>query len=144
MGIALIILLIILLCWPKIMKWIGNFMAKRAEDYLRKATGMPPRPGSREARRQARQRQASNSGEYTGRNSRQGGYNSNRNTYSGYSEGPIIPKEYAEDVEFVETIDYSETSIAEDSGQQARSDFHESQVSDAEWVEIKPKHGKKK
>jgi len=52
---------------------------------------------------------------------------------------PIIPKEYAEDVEFVETIDYSETEIRTDGkpGRASSSSYQESQVSDAEWEEIK-------
>ena len=116
-------------------------MARRAEDYLRKATGMPPRSGSREEKRQQRaSRQAyssagssssaSSSSSYSRRARRQ------RNSQRGYNE-PIIPPEYAEDVEFVETKTFSETIIGGSDGKQRQ--YHESQVSDAEWVEIKEK-----
>lgn len=126
MGIALIIFLIILLLWPTIMKWVGRFMARRAEDYLRKATGMPPRPGSRQARREEARKESR-------REARP-----DRGYYD--PSGPIIPKEYAEDVEFVETKDFSETVIAPGEGKKKGSDktiYRESQVSDVEWEEIR-------
>lgn len=139
MGIFLIILIIVIACWPWISRWLKQFLARRAEDYLRKATGMPPRPGSREEKRQqrasSRQTYSSSQDNFSdsayGRSSRQ-----RRRTRNGYKE-PIIPPEYAEDVEFVETKSFSETTIG-DSGRQIRQ-FHESQVSDVEWVEIKNK-----
>ena len=53
-----------------------------------------------------------------------------------YQTEPIIPKEYAEDVEFVEIKEYSETTI-ETHKATSSVKYHESQVSDAEWVEIK-------
>ena len=54
---------------------------------------------------------------------------------------PIIPKEYAEDVEFIETIDYSETDVISHKDDSTEI-YHESQISDAEWVEIKPTRSK--
>lgn len=142
MGIFLVIIILIILCWPMISKWMQGFLARRTEDYLRKATGMPPRPGSREAKRQARQQQQQTSNAYSSSSSRRSGSRSrNRQSSSSRSYSshePLIPKEYAEDVEFVETISYSETSIGPDyTG--SRTVYHESQVSDAEWVEIKKK-----
>lgn len=53
------------------------------------------------------------------------------------TDGPIIPKEYAEDVEFTETVSYSsDREVAPDS---PRPDDirEEPQVSDAEWEEIR-------
>lgn len=47
----------------------------------------------------------------------------------------IIPKEYAVDVEYVETKDYS--SGPERIHEEKREEYHESQVSDAEWEDIK-------
>ena len=126
-----------------ISKWMQRFLAHRTEDYLRKATGMPPRPGSREAKRQARQQQqqSSTSNAYSGSSRRSGGRTYTRRTRRTSSYGrhePLIPKEYAEDVEFVETISYSDPTIGADYGGK-RTIYHESQVSDAEWVEIKKK-----
>ncbi len=130
MAIALIIFLVVFLCWPMIMRWVKAFMARRAEDFIRSATGMPPRPGSREDKR----RQRSQDGASSARRSSQSRRRSRR---SGADE-PIIPREYAEDVEFVETKDYSETTIGtiDESGRKTVH-YHESQVSDAEWEEIK-------
>jgi len=118
-------------------------MERRAEDLLRRATGMPPRPGSKEAKRQARQQSGRASGSESGR----GGYSRRRargRDRGAYGEGPIIPKEYAEDVEFVETKDYSSDTIetVADNGQR-RERYRESQVSDVEWEEIKTKSSKK-
>lgn len=126
MGIAIVIIILIILCWPMISKWMQGFLARRTEDYLRKATGMPPRPGSREAKRQARQQQQQP--------------RSSRSRYY-HSHQPLIPKEYAEDVEFVETVSYSQTTTigVETARPASRTVYHESQVSDVEWVEIKSK-----
>ena len=49
MGIFLIVLILLFLCWPMIKRWMARFMANRAEDFIRNAAGMPPRPGSRKA-----------------------------------------------------------------------------------------------
>jgi len=123
-----------------IKRWMARFMANRAEDFIRNAAGMPPRPGSRKARQHARHAansSGSDNGGYT-----YGGTRSSsrrRSGTGGRKNGPIIPKEYAEDVEFVETIDYSETEIRTDGkpGRASSSSYQESQVSDAEWEEIK-------
>jgi len=141
MYIALIIILLILLFWPYIMKWVGRFMARRAEDYLRRATGMPPRPGSRAARKEESRRKADRQdGRRSYRSYRSGGSRG----YERDSDGPIIPREYAEDVEFVETKDYSESTISDDrDGIRKETRYRESQVSDVEWEEIKTKPRRK-
>lgn len=127
-----IILIIVVLCWPLIKKWTARFVANRTEDYIRKATGMPPRPGSREAKKQARR-------DNTGARQQSTSSRSSRTSRStgGRRTGPIIPKEYAVDVEFTETIDYSETVIASDGRRTSAYSYHESQVSDVEWEEVK-------
>ena len=139
MGIFLIIVIIVVFCWPWISRWIRQYMARRAEDFLRRATGMPPRPGSREDKRRqraygqnqykAREDSSSASSSSYSRRARQ-----HRRARRGYDE-PIIPPEYAEDVEFVETKSFSETTIGASDGPGRQ--YTESQVSDAEWVEIK-------
>ena len=96
---------------------------------------MPPRPGSRQAKKDARKQNASRQhGESSASSSRS--YGRRRGTRH---DGPIIPKEYAEDVEFVETIDYSETVIAASDRKGNTTVYHESQVTDVEWEEIKVK-----
>lgn len=134
----MIILIIVILCWPLITKWFRQFLARRTEDYLRKATGMPPRPGSREEKKQRKAARQANSEErdeseaFYGRRRR-----SQRRSRRNPNE-PIIPPEYAEDVEFVETIDYSDTKIGENVDTNPK-EYHESQVTDVEWVEVKKK-----
>lgn len=131
MGIFLVIVIIIVLCWPNISRWLKSLMARRAEDYIRRATGMPPRPGSREERRQQRASSAS-SGSSGGTD-----YGRRRQHRRTTSREPLIPKEYAEDVEFTETISYSETIIAGDVGKPSEKPRHpENQVSDAEWTDL--------
>lgn len=51
------------------------------------------------------------------------------------SDEPIIPKEYAVDVEFTEVKEYSSDRFSA-SGEKMES-YRESQVSDVEWEEIK-------
>lgn len=136
MGTFLIIIIIGIICWPLISKWLRQFLAHRTEDYLRKATGMPPRPGSREERRQQRaSRQAYNSETNRDTNSSYSSRNrSQRKTRYNKNE-PLIPPEYAEDVEFVEIKSYSQTTIG--ATDRKVKEYHENQVTDAEWVDIK-------
>lgn len=110
-------------------------MARKVEDMLRDAAGMPPRPGSRKAKKETRQ-----NGENDSPFNFSGYYRNRNNRRQTYTSGPIIPKEYAEDVDFVETKDFSQSEI-DPSGQSAssRQEWHESQVSDVEWEEIKSK-----
>lgn len=110
-------------------------MANKAEDFLRNATGMPPRPGSRKAKKEASERKRQNSGDNSGSY-----YRSRRRYRQTSGDEPIIPKEYAEDVEFVETKEFSQTTIDSSySSGNSRTEWHESQVSDVEWEEIKTK-----
>lgn len=128
---ALIIIIILIFAWPYIWRWLQPYfyrwMQHRAEDYVRKSMGMPPRDrGGSKART---------------RTSGSSGFKSSSQSYRGsrhsYDEGSIIPKEYAEDVEFTEIRSYSSdsSSIASD-GDTVRY-REESQVSDAEIIEIK-------
>lgn len=119
------IILCVWLLWPNISRWLQRKAADKAEDYIRRATGMPPRPDSREGRRRQR-------------SERREGFSasSSRRRYADTSDSPIIPPEYAEDVEYVETKDFSETTIGVSDSKGTRT-YHESQVSDAEYVEIK-------
>lgn len=118
LGILLLIVLFFWLFWPSISRWLKNLAIRKAENYIRKKMGMPPPP--KDSRRNDR--------EYTQRKKT-------------YSKSPIIPKEYAEDVEFIETKNFSqqETSFNQNS---SKEKYHESQISDAEWTEIKSDRSK--
>lgn len=132
MAIFLIIVLAIILFWPYISRWIARLVARRMEDMVRRQFGMPPR---KEEERQKRERGGENDSRYD----RGYGGRQRRGYYSGDSKGgPIIPPEYAEDIEYTETIDYSEDTEVCSDGKSTRV-YHESQVSDVQYVEIKDK-----
>lgn len=95
---------------PLLMRWAQ----RRAQSYFRRAMGMPP-----EDDRGSRRSSAGDRDRYGSRPVRR---------------EPVIPKEYAEDVEFTESRTYSETTIADEG---RVSYVSESQVSDAEIIEIK-------
>ncbi|MDE5975691.1 MAG: hypothetical protein K2G69_03990 [Muribaculaceae bacterium] len=135
---AFIIIIILILVWlifgARIRAWfsarIQRFIANRTEDFIRQATGMPPRD-KKKHREQPNRAYGNDSRKQS---------NTRRRTYSGRSKGPIIPKEYAEDVEFVEIKEFSQTKFeAHFSDANGDVEYHESQVSDVEWVEIKGK-----
>ena len=122
LGILILIVLFLWLVWPVISRWLKRKAMERTEDYIRASMGMPPRDRSKRK------------DSYAGN-----GYNNgrHRNPYekpSGKKE-PIIPKEYAEDVEFTETIDYSERVTVKNVD--GTTVYKESQISDAEYTEIK-------
>lgn len=133
MGTFLIFLLVLCLLWPFITKWLRGFAARRMEDTLRKMMGMP----SRKEERRARSQSATGDSRQQSRRSRKG--SSRSESFHRHEGEPIIPREYAEDVEFTETIDYSESTILEGKADGTRREWHESQVSDAQYVEIKEK-----
>lgn len=132
-GIAILLLIVIFFCliWPVIARWLKKKAMERMEDYVRSSMGMPPRDKKKRA---------------TGRNQeeyQQGFYQrKRRNPFSQKSDEPLIPKEYAEDVEFTETIDYSSTEYRHSADGNIKH-YHESQISDAEWTEIKTTRSRK-
>ena len=131
-GLAILILIVVFfwLVGPAISRWIKRKAMERAEDYLRSSMGMPPRDKSR---RKSQRGDENYSGTYSG------SYSKN---YSGHtpSNEPLIPKEYAEDVEFVETTDYSQKETREEG--RIKKQYHESQISDVEFTEIKKSNTK--
>lgn len=137
---VLTFLLILFLIWlifgRQIKAWFVSFMARRTEDYIRKAAGLPPRPGSREDRRRRRRQKGADSSHDESFTFYRSPHRENHRD----PNEPLIPKEYAEDVEFVETISYSQaTTIGVKESTGTRTFYHESQVSDVEWEEIKIK-----
>lgn len=118
MGLFLILLIVLtVLLWPNISRWLQRFMLRRAESYFRKAAGMPPPP------KQGRQSRSRRSAET----------NSKRQPAD---NEPLIPKEYAEDVDYVEVKVFQETEIRVDQ-KPGYTEYHESQVTDVEWEEVK-------
>lgn len=125
LGILIIVILVVSLFGDRISQWFKGFMARRAEDAMRRMMGMPSRKEERRARKEAQQRaeRFHSAGGHT--------YNPRRDN------GPIIPGEYAEDVEFVEIKEYSETTRIHADEQEAGEVYHESQVEEADYIEIK-------
>lgn len=130
---GLLILILIFIGIPLLWRWLKPYffrwMQRRTEDYVRSAMGMPPREKkkkSRSERSEGRQQSYSSSGPY-GKRYNQRGY---------HSSGPLIPKEYAVDVEYTEIRSFSsDTTIASD-GKNVEYKV-ESQVSEAEIIEIR-------
>lgn len=111
-GLAILILVVLFfwLCWPYLARWIRRMAMRKAESYIRKKMGMPPPP--------------------------RGGKKQKQETPRRRPHAPIIPKEYAEDAEFTEIIEYTSYE-ARIHTRVSTEEYHESQVSDAEWIEIK-------
>ena len=124
---GLLILILIFIGVPMLWRWLKPYffrwMQRRTEDYVRNAMGMPPRDKSK--KHSSGRQSYSSSGAY-----------GSRSRSRRYSSGPLIPKEYAVDVEYTEIRSYSsEETIASD-GKQVRYSV-ESQVSDAEIIDIR-------
>ncbi len=130
---GLLILILIVIGIPLLWKWLKPYffrwMQRRTEDYVRQAMGMPPRDKKKQSRSNARSQAYSSSGAYNSGS----GY-SRRSKY--YSSGPLIPKEYAVDVEYTEIRSYSSDETIASDGKTVRYAV-ESQVSDAEIIEIR-------
>lgn len=126
MGVFLIILLILALLWPYIMRWMRGYLMRKAEDRLRQMMGAPPRQEERKQRRQRRE------------DPRRGDTRRRRpNPHPAQAM-----KEVAEDVRYTEIIDYSESTstvdVQQENGTRHR-EYHEEQVEDVKFTEIKTK-----
>ena len=104
---------------------------------MRRMMGMPTRK-EEERRRKAAEREASR-----GAGRQRGDFSYQRGSDT-YDSAPTL-REYAEDVDFVEVKEFSETKIGAESRTSSgrrRNRYEESQVSDAVWEMVKP--GKRK
>lgn len=120
----------------QISAWLRRKMMESMEDRLRRSMGMPTQKEERRERRNREKESRRNDGKF--HKPADGGRKS-RNPYH-HRPDSIIPKEYAEDVEFTEFKEYSSsTSVTETRGSDESSvRFRvEEQVSDVEFIEIK-------
>lgn len=147
MGITAIILVLLFALTPLLIRvlrpWIMRKLQERAIRYVYRQAGMAPPGADREKRRETRRQTEPERETEKGRRDRR----SRRPQGWQGVHTPIIPPEYAVDVEFTETKDYSEET--EITGTDNRSRFArrfsrtsksvkvEEQVSDAEWEDIK-------
>ena len=132
LGILILIVIFFWLIWPMISRWLKRKAVEKAEDYMRSSMGMPPRDKRRKAERGARY---GDEDRYYSRSHTQSKERNDR------ERRPIIPKEYAEDVEFTETKDYSSREKEKTTSDKIEN-YHESQISDVEWTEVKKPHSK--
>lgn len=117
----IIVVLLRILC-PWLQRWMVSRMQRRAEDYLRRATGFPPR--EEESRRSSRRRAAP-------RNESRASRRQPETDLTGEMQ------KVAEDVEFVEYHEYSESvRIDPSSDSKSAKVTVEQQVTDAEYVVI--------
>lgn len=130
--VILIILAVLWLARPWLQRKLQEMAMRRMENMMRNAMGMPPRD-----------KQQKRTGRKSSADSGEAFYRRNNRRQAPADNDPIIPKEYAEDVEFTEYRSYSsDTVIAEDAADDSRIKIEE-QVSDVEWEEIKgPGSGK--
>ena len=114
MMVFFIIVCLLIIFFPYLMRLGQRLMYRRVEKMFRRAAGMDTDKKKRKEEKREQSRTCP-------------------------KQEPIIPKEYAEDVEFVETRVFSEEvkieSTEESDGN--RSVKIERQVSDVEWEEIK-------
>lgn len=124
-----IIVVALIVASPYIARWITQWITRKIQNRLREAMGIPPEPKPKhESRAERKQRE-----EDERIRDRQRRYA----RQAGSPHEPLIPKEYAVDVEYTEVREYSEhTEIRpEPDGVHIVT---ESQVSDAEYLVIKP------
>ena len=118
---------------PLLWRWLKPYFFRwaqhRTEDYVRQQMGMPPRDRSK-SNRDSRRQSYSSAGSYSS-----GGSGNRRSSRGGWT-GPLIPKEYAVDVEYTEIRSYSSDETIASDGKTVKYKV-ESQVSDAEIIEIR-------
>lgn len=132
----IIILLSLILVWmifgDRIKAWSQRRMVDKMEDLFRESMGMPTAKEERRRRKQAEKEARRNNG-FT----RQNQEAPSRDPFQQKPDS-ILPKEYAEDVEFTEYKEYSSSSTIKSKSDDAETEIKvESQVSDVEFTEIK-------
>lgn len=128
-------LIILLLLWfvvpflyRRLQPWLTRWLIRRATRYAARQAGFNMDDSKRKSSNKKSRR-------------------SNHYREDTLNNGPIIPKEYAEDVEFTEIHDFSSATIINeetDSKGNRRSSETETQVSDAEIIEISRSEKNKK
>ena len=125
-----IIIILLVVLWPWITKWVKGFMSRRAEDAIRRMMGMPSRKEEQRRRKESERKQASTSQ----RNKRTAAAQERE---ADRREAVRSMKENAVDVEYTEYKEYSQTEISVENADGKTRIYTESQVTDAEFGEIK-------
>lgn len=123
MGAFLIILILFFALWPLVSRFLGRLIRWWISRKLRKAMGLDQEFFKGGPKYSSRHRSSGHKGDK-----------------EAASPEPIIPKEYAVDVEFVEVKEFAQTEVAvdKDGNSKIRQEVKiESQVTDVEWEEVK-------
>lgn len=141
----LIILIILIVCWPWISRylrrWVNGFMARRAEDMMRRMMGMPSRREEERRRKAGRREKGRESGfrdagTDANPSSRRGGRR--QRGHRQYPRGHVAAmlQAVAIDTDFIEIREFSSSTIAESDGQTVTFTYEE-QITDVRFTEIK-------
>ena len=144
--IVLVILFLLIVLRPLLHRWVAPLMQRwimgKMEDRMRRMVGMPTRKEEKKAQKRRRKERRDGSASFHsasggGREGSRRGRNS-----SGYVD---YLRNYAEDVEFVEIKNFSESvEIGQENKKDSAADYRiEQQVEDVEFVEIKYSSEKK-
>lgn len=131
MQVFLIILLVVFIIWPlvrePVSRWFSTFMARRAEDMMRRMMGMPTRKEERRRRKKAERdrRKRGSAASPSGTRNQKGGM-----------RAAEMMKKVAVDVEYTEIKEFESTTITEEKNGKTRIVIEE-QITDAEYTEIK-------
>lgn len=106
---AIVIILAIIAIWlifaPYIRPWLQRRAEQKLADYLRRQMGMPTEKEQRQAEKNARNRRNAAYGTWTN----PAGHQNTRSRHP--ADEPLIPKEYAVDVEYTEIREFAQTVI---------------------------------
>lgn len=124
-------ILVCILIWmffgERIKRWAQQRMMEKVEDAFRARMGMPSAKEERKQRRREEKKER------------------RQQRHEVKKDEPLIPREYAEDVEYVEYKEFSSSTTIEtevdpkDDTRRRATVVVESQVTDVEYVEIKSK-----
>lgn len=135
-----VIILILIIIWmlfgTRISYWMQRKLMETMEDRVRRAMRMPTGKEERKRNREARKAERKNEGRFHHPDEKR----SDRNPYHSRPNS-ILPKEYAEDVEFTEYKEFHSSTTLDETlttknGEKVTFRIEE-QVSDAEYIDIK-------
>lgn len=138
----LILIIVAIVFWPRISlflrKQASRFMARRAEDMMRRMMGMPSR--REEERRKKEQAAAKSKDSASGRRGHAGGARRKSAARGArpYAKGRIAAmlQAVAVDIDFTEIREFSSSTVIADDGDRV-SFRYEEQISDVKFTEIK-------
>lgn len=126
MSIIIILLILIsILFWPWIKRWIAQLIARRTEDMIRKMAGMPSR---KEEEKMQRNKKKSQNNPYYSQHKPQNSQTPHQ-----------AMQQYAEDIEFTEFKNFSSSTVIDEDPYKTQT-WNETQITDVEFTEIKTKN----